>query len=199
MRYPKEYKNQARQRLLDYGARHAKQHGFAASGMDAIASAAGVTSGSLYKHFDSKSSLFAAMIRAELQRTTDLFADGRLRDADAAKARITAYLSTRHLRHPERGCPLPALTAEIARADDTVRAAFDDGLRQIHKQLKVIAGSSTKAWALLAQNVGALMLARAALAPALQQELLRSARKEARASLSQDCSHRSLECKRKML
>lgn len=184
MRYSKEHKDEARQRLLDSSARHAKQHGFAASGVDALAAAAGVTSGSLYKHFAGKSDLFASMIRAELQRTADLFAAIEPGDADAAEKTMAAYLSVQHLRHPERGCPLPALTAEIARADDAVRAAFDAGLREIHAQLEAIAGSSAKAWALMAQSVGALMLARATLDAGLQRELLESARAEARALLA---------------
>lgn len=85
--------------------------------------------------------------------------------------------------HPEQGCPLPALTAEVARADATVRAAFDDGLRAIHARLEFITGSGVKAWALLAQCVGAVMLARGALDPALQRVMLKSANAEALALL----------------
>lgn len=181
MRYSKEHKGQVRQRLLSASARHVKQHGFAASGVDALASAAGVTCGSLYKHFEGKSDLFAAVIRAELQRTAERFADIDPGDADAADKAMATYLSLQHLRHPQRGCPLPGLSAEVARADDAVRAAFDDGLREVHAQLQPIAGSSAKAWALINQSVGAVMLARAALDPALQRELLASARAEVRA------------------
>ena len=181
MRYSKEHKDQARQRLLSASARHVKQHGFAASGVDALASAAGVTSGSLYKHFDGKSDLFASVIRADLQRTAERFAHIPPGDAGAAEKAMAAYLSRHHLRHPQQGCPLPGLSAEVARADDAVRAAFDDGLREVHAQLQPIAGSSARAWALINQSVGAVMLARAALDPALQRELLASARAEVRA------------------
>jgi TetR/AcrR family transcriptional regulator, transcriptional repressor for nem operon len=187
MRYSKEHKDEARQRLLDSSARHIKQQGFAASGVDALASAAGVTSGSLYKHFDGKSDLFASVIRAELQRTAQRFADIHPGDADAdarAQKAMMAYLSLQHLRHPELGCPLPTLAAEVARADDSVRAAFDDGLRDIHAGLERIAGSSARAWALIAQSVGAVMLARAALDPTLSRDVLDAARAEARTLLS---------------
>lgn len=184
MRYPKEHKDEARQCLLDSSARHIKQHGFAASGVDALAAAAGVTSGSLYKHFSSKSKLFEAVIAADLQRTALLFASIQHDDTEAARQTMIGYLSPQHLRHPERGCPLPALAAEVARADNNVRAAFDDGLREVHAQLQPIAGSSATAWSLIALSVGAVMLARAALDPALQQELLESARTQARALLA---------------
>lgn len=185
MRYSKDQIDEARQRLLDSAAGHVKQHGFAASGVDALASAAGVTSGSLYKHFAGKSDLFAALVRAELQRTADRFKGIPAGNAGAAGKALAAYLSPQHLRHPERGCALPALSAEVARADDAVRAAFDDGLRKVHAQLVPVAGSSAAAWALINQSVGAVMLARAALDPGLQGELLESARAEAQRLLAE--------------
>ena len=73
MRYPKEHKEQARQRLVERSGQLAKERGFAASGIDAMAAASGVTSGSLYKHFSGKSELFAAIVRAELHRSAQRF------------------------------------------------------------------------------------------------------------------------------
>ena len=164
--------------MLENSAFHIKQHGFAASGVDAIAAAAGVTSGSLYKHFAGKTDLFASVIRADLQRMADRYASIETGDEKAVEKVISAYLSDQHVRHPGRGCPLPALTAEVARSDDAVRAAFDEGLREVHATLEPFAGSSAKAWALVSQSVGAVMLARAALDPELRRELLESARAE---------------------
>jgi hypothetical protein len=68
-----------------------------------------------------------------------------------------------HVRHPETGCPLPALSAEVARADDKVRAAFDDGLREVHIELDRVVGSPGKGLGIDCQTVGAVMLARATL------------------------------------
>jgi TetR/AcrR family transcriptional repressor of nem operon len=185
MRYSREHKVEARLRLLDRSARHVKQHGFAASGVDAIASAAGVTSGALYKHFAGKADLFAAVIRADLRRTADRFANIQASDAAAAEKAMAAYLGQEHVQRPEQGCPLPVLAAEVARANDAVRTAFDDGLREVHAKLEPIVGSSAKAWALINQSVGAVMLARAVLDPGLQRELLESARREARSLIDQ--------------
>jgi TetR/AcrR family transcriptional regulator, transcriptional repressor for nem operon len=186
MRYSKEHKDETRQRLLQASAGHAKQHGFAASGVDALASAAGVTAGSLYKHFRGKSDLFASLLRADIDRSAERFAHLRPGDTRAAQKALDEYLSRRHVLHPEDGCPLPALTAEVARADEAVRAAFDDGLRDLHGRLEAIAGSSTNAWALIIQNVGAVMLARAALDPRLQRELLQAARAHGRTLLGEE-------------
>jgi hypothetical protein len=81
------------------------------------------------------------------------------------------------VQQPERGCPLPALTAEVARADPAVRQAFQEGLLQVHARLQRITGSAQAAWSLIAQNVGAVMLARALPDEKLQRRLLAAARR----------------------
>lgn len=161
MRYPKDHKQKIRERLLEDTARHVKQHGFAGSGVDAIAASAGVTSGALYKHFAGKSDLLAEVVAMELERTADRFAAVPAGDLGAAQRALAAYLSLAHVQRADAGCPLPALTPEIARADATVRQAFQLGLADVHAQVGKMTGSSTAAWALIAQCVGAVMLARA--------------------------------------
>lgn len=162
MRYPAEHKERTRKRLLARGGSHAKKHGFAGSGMDALAAAAGVTTGSLYKHFDGKADLFAALIDAELKRTAARFAAIEAGDVEAAANAVKGYLSPAHVRHPEAGCPLPSLAGEVARADRPVRDAFQDGLLAIHAIVaERFTGSAERAWSLVAQSVGAILLARA--------------------------------------
>jgi AcrR family transcriptional regulator len=161
LRYTREQTASTRSRLLAQGGAHAKKHGFAGSGVDALAAAAGLTTGSLYKHFDGKSGLFAAIVHSELERSAAAFGDvGAMDRAQLARA-IDRYLSTAHVDHPERGCMLPALTAEVARADATVRAEYGAGVTRLHAGLAQIVGSADDAWAMLAQIVGAVMLARA--------------------------------------
>lgn len=173
MRYPKEYKEHTRTRLLESGGSHAKEHGFVGSGMDALAAAAGVTTGSLYKHFEGKSDLFAALIRAELQRTARRFSAIAPGDVEAATKALAAYLSLNHVKHPEAGCVLPSLTPEVARADESVRDAFQSGMIAIHAIVADrFTGSSDTAWALIAQSVGAVMLARAMRDETVRRELL---------------------------
>jgi TetR/AcrR family transcriptional regulator, transcriptional repressor for nem operon len=173
MRYPKEHKEQTRTRLLESGGIHAKKHGFVGSGMDSLAAAAGVTTGSLYKHFEGKSDLFAALIRAELQRTAKRFSAIEPGDLEAATKALAAYLSLNHVKHPEAGCALPSLTPEVARADESVRDAFQSGIIAIHAIVADrFTGSSDTAWALIAQSVGAVMLARAMRDETVRRELL---------------------------
>jgi AcrR family transcriptional regulator len=178
MRYRRDHKEATRRRLIDAGGSHAKKHGFAGTGVDAIAAAAGVTSGSLYKHFDDKTELFAAVIRAELHGTAGRFAAIAPEDRDAVMGTLAAYLSLQHVEYPERGCPLPSLTAEVARADDRVREVYQSGMLELHAALERLAGSSDRAWALIAQSVGAVLIARAMLDEGLRRQVLAAAAKQ---------------------
>jgi len=176
MRYPKEHKAAARQRLLEQGGSHAKKHGFDSSGVAALAASAGVTTGALYKQFDGKADYFAALVTAELARTAQMYAAIDPDDGPRAAQAVAGYLGMAHLRHPGQGCPLPALTPEIARADAPVRVAYQAGLLDVHAQLQRLTGNAAEAWVLLAQNVGAVMLARALPDEAVQKELLAAVR-----------------------
>ena len=177
MRYNDEYKSQARAKLVESSGRHAKQHGFSSSGMAELAAAAGVTTGSLYKHFSGKSDLFVALITAELERTADLYKNIDASDEAQVSRVLRGYLSMSHVQHPQSGCPLPSLTPEISRADDQVKQAFDVGIKAIHTNVQAMTGDLDTAWTVIAQNVGAVMLARAMRSEALQNELLSAVRK----------------------
>ena len=177
MRYPKDHKDTSRQRLIELGGSHAKKHGFNDSGMASLAASAGVTTGALYKHFNGKADLFVALITAELARTALMYEAFDPADEASASRSLTGYLSLQHVRVPEQGCPLPSLTPEIARADHAVKAAYQRGLLEIHAKLQRLTATSEDAWALMAQNVGAVMLARATLDESLQREILSALRK----------------------
>ena len=62
-----------------------------------------------------------------------------------------------------------------------MRAAFQEGLLGIHQALKQRVKSGDAAWALIAQCVGAVMLARAVVDDGIRRDLLSAAKKEGRA------------------
>lgn len=188
MRYNTEYKEQARAKLVEAGGRHAKQHGFTSSGMADLAAAAGVTTGSLYKHFSGKSDLFVAMITAELKRTSDMYGAIDATNPDQVSRNLAGYLSLSHVKHPEMGCPLPSLTPEIGRSEDDVKLAFEQGVKDIHANVSALTGNSSTAWAVMAQNVGAVMIARAMQSEAIQRELLNAVRQAGAQLISSDKS-----------
>ena len=188
MRYNTEYKEQARAKLVEAGGRHAKQHGFTSSGMADLAAAAGVTTGSLYKHFSGKSDLFVAMITAELKRTSDMYGAIDATNPDEVSRNLAGYLSLSHVKHPEMGCPLPSLTPEIGRSEDAVKLAFEQGVQDIHANVSALTGNTSTAWAVMAQNVGAVMIARAMQSEAIQRELLNAVRQAGAQLISSDKS-----------
>jgi AcrR family transcriptional regulator len=181
MRYPQEHKEQARRRLVEGGGRLAKKRGFAAAGVDDLAAASGLTSGAVYKHFSGKSGLLAAIIEAELGRSAALFGSVPAGDVARLDRALAAYLGAAHVEHPEAGCALPSLAADVARADPPVRQAFEDGLLAVHAALKSHLRSGDAAWALIAQSVGAVMLARAMRDDAARRKVLGAVRRSASA------------------
>lgn len=177
MRYAADHKPRARQQLLDAAAGHAKRHGFAASGVDSLAAAAGLTSGALYKHFGGKAELLAELVRCDLQRMQQRYDALDASDSAAVARMQAAYLSLQHARNPGQGCLLPPLAAEVARADDATRQAFQRGLLAVHDSFTRLAGSPDAAWALMAMNVGAVLMAAALPDDRTARQVLRAARR----------------------
>ena len=69
----------------------------------------------------------------------------------------------------------------MARADSGVRQAFEDGLLAVQAALKRHLHSDDTAWALIAQSVGAVMLARAMQDEAARRKVLTAVKRNARA------------------
>lgn len=180
MRYSPEHKLATRQRLIEAGGALAKKEGFGNTGMDALAAAAGLTTGAFYAQFRSKPELLHAIVEHELDRTLTLFA-GRT-DERLLRA-LTAYLSPFHAEHPELGCSIPTLAGEIARADLATRETFEAGLVELQAGFSKTLGSDDAAWALICQAVGGVLVARAMATPERRDEVLASVLTQAQAQL----------------
>jgi TetR/AcrR family transcriptional regulator, transcriptional repressor for nem operon len=172
MRYTKEHKKQVRLHLLAETAGYAKKHGFGASSVNDLASAAGLTTGSLYKHFEDKNALFIALIKAELDRNLSRIAGIKSGDLAAIRNSMSSYLGINHVNAAEVGCVVPALAAEISRASNEVRMTFEEGIFELKKTLENLVGSSDLAWTLIAQGVGAVVIARAMLQESSKREII---------------------------
>jgi AcrR family transcriptional regulator len=182
MRYSPEHKQVNRQRFLEAGAALAKREGFGNTGMDALMAEAGLTTGAFYTQFRSKTEFLHAIIEHELGKTVAAFEGKSLPELQQA---LAFYLSPWHARHPAQGCPVPALGAEVARADMATRSAFEERLLQLHALFAAaLGGNRQKAWALVSQAIGAVLLARAMATPAVQEEVLASVLAEASAALN---------------
>lgn len=177
MRYKPGHKEEKRKALLKASGSLAKRNGFAATGVDALMHVAGVTSGAFYGHFASKTDLFTALIENEVQASCAMWQNNPQQDIDAwIDCTLNQYLSMQHIQHPEAGCVLPALLAEIGRADEKTKNVF---AQEMHKGLEIVArllGSQERAWALVTQLIGAVQMARAMPDAATQKSIIEASR-----------------------
>lgn len=171
MRYSAEHKAETREKLLASSGAIAKQGGFATTGVDALMKAIGLSGAAFYSHFDSKDALFAALLERELSNSLARLgaSDG---GRDKLKRCLAAYLSLAHVEQPQQGCALPALGAEIARADLAVRQRVEDWIVQLQQAWAEILGDPQLAWAILAQCLGAVLLARMLAGGEARQQVL---------------------------
>lgn len=171
MRYSPKHKEASRARLIEAGAALAKQSGFANTGMDALTAAAGVTTGAFYSQFRSKPEFLHAIVEHEMSK---VLATVEHRSKDDLVAALRSYLSTMHADHPELGCPVPALGAEIARADVATRQMFEDLIKRFQASLANVLHDDEAAWTLGCAAIGAVLVARAMATPGQRSEVLRS-------------------------
>ena len=167
MRYTKEHKAQAKAAITREAGRTLKESGFHAVGVDALAASAQVTSGALYSNFANKESVLEEVVAAQLGIEFAPLAD--LEPAERRRALgevLHLYLSEQHRDDPGHGCVMPALSADVARAGDTVREAYQDRITKVVAAFTpAMHGTSEEkqqqAWTLLASIVGAITIARA--------------------------------------
>lgn len=176
MRYSKTHKEETRRKLLDSSRALVKKGGFDTTGVEALMSSIGLTPGAFYTHFPSKQALLEEVLREEMQYSVSLFSPAEAHDVDALRQRIRAYLSSAHAQHPEVGCALAAMGAELGRTPPTAKAIIENGLQQLHDVAQAELADSNAAWALISQCVGAVILSRAVASDAKRSEILRANR-----------------------
>jgi AcrR family transcriptional regulator len=172
MRYSANHKLETKQKLLESSAVSAKKSGFATVGVDALMKAIGLSGGAFYSHFSSKDELFASIVERELAQSLERLG------ADQGRERLERclrhYLSMSHVEHPESGCALPALGAEIARSDILIRQQAENWICRLQESWARILESDSLAWAILSQCIGALVVARMLATPDIQRTVLKS-------------------------
>ncbi len=169
-------------RILDIAAARIRRDGIDGLTVAELMKEAGLTHGGFYRHFDSQEHLIAeAAQRALTQGSAWTIASGKLGGQRGYTALIDGYLSTWHRDHPESGCGVAGVAADVARAGGPARASYT---RQVQECLAVLAGltgnpdrqaAEREAVLTLSALVGAISMARAVDDPDLSQQLLASA------------------------
>lgn len=173
MRYSAEHKAETRERLLASSGAITKQQGFAVTGVDTLMKSVGLTGAAFYSHFPSKDALFVELVERELRHSLErLGGEPGENGRDKLQRCLAAYLSLAHVEHPEKGCVLPALGAEIARADESVRQQTERQILQLQTAWAEILDDEKLAWTILAQCLGGLLLARMMASQDTRQQVL---------------------------
>jgi TetR/AcrR family transcriptional regulator, transcriptional repressor for nem operon len=193
MKVSREQFFENRERILEVASKLFREKGFDGVGVADIMNGAGMTHGGFYRHFSSKEDLAAKASEAALARTVEYW--GRLAESkrDSALATlIRLYLSERHRDNPGEGCLFAALGSDVARGGDEIRGCFGDGvsatLATIEQMLPGQASVETRrtAIAVLAELVGAMVLARSVGDDALSKEILTAVSDELQAVCRED-------------
>lgn len=131
MPWPKEHKEKTRQRIVEAAAAAFRERGIAGVRVEEIMAAAGLTHGGFYAHFESKDDLLGEALEHASAQTLERFSKalGSVPEERRIHALIDGYLSAKHAAHPEQGCPVAALGAEVARAGGKRRQRLAQGIR----------------------------------------------------------------------
>src|SRR5580692_10559777 len=187
MPYPTGHREQVRKKIVDSARRLFNQHGFESVSVDSIMANAGLTRGGFYSYFDSKSDLYAEVMRCFFtdpdweHRWEGIEFDHR---AAAGPQIVRAYLSRNHFDDVQNSCPLIALPNDVARSDATVKAAFET----VFKAMVALLGRDVKksprakensALAIAALCIGGMVVSRSMNDRALGEQLRDAATKVA--------------------
>jgi AcrR family transcriptional regulator len=192
-RYQPEHKEQTRRRLIESAVTAFRREGVESAGLKQIMQELGLTVGGFYRHFSSKSELVQSALTLGLvqsiERMRQVPDDDGPNDGSSDDDSIgwierfaAGYLSEPHRRSIADGCMLAALASDIARSDSDVKAVCEEGLREVHAEVRrhVPTGSDElgeRIWGLMALEVGGLLLSRMVAGDATAAEILSSCRR----------------------
>jgi AcrR family transcriptional regulator len=125
-------KAEQRERILVAAMDQLADGGYASATIQSVAKRAGVATGTVYRHFPSKSDLFAEVFRRASRRELDVFAEATVDDGRSASERIAAAteaFARRAMAAPTRAY---ALIAEpVDPAVEAERLIFRRGYRDV--------------------------------------------------------------------
>ena len=170
MRYPPRHRGATKAAIVRVARRLFNRFGFDGVSVGQIMAEAGLTHGGFYRHFESKSGLYAEALQCfftdpgwdstwegvEIDRTA----------ADIGPQIIRAYLSRQHFEDVDNSCPMVALPSDVARAGESAKRAYETVFKAMIELLR--RGSRghqhpdrTTALSIAALCVGGMVVARA--------------------------------------
>jgi TetR/AcrR family transcriptional repressor of nem operon len=169
MRKSREESSKTRAHIVATAAREFRRNGIAATGLNGLMSAAGLTHGGFYKHFSSKEQLVAEACQSIMISVIDALTERTRHEPPAERLAffVNSYVSKQHRDNAEAGCGFASLGTELSRCSSETRDATSVGYRHL---VQTLAGFFpdpdasdvlAKAQTLAVGMSGAIMLARA--------------------------------------
>jgi TetR/AcrR family transcriptional repressor of nem operon len=189
MRYAEDHKQATRARVLKAASRVIRQNGPDRVAVAGVMAEVGLTHGGFYAHFESKDDLLAQAIGQMFVDSSDNFSNltADRPPLEALKRYFDFYLSTDHRDRRDRGCPLPALAADLPRLPTASREIYGRGVAGLADRLAdrmAAAGCENPevlARSVLSELVGAVALARAVSDRDQSEAILNASRESIRA------------------
>jgi AcrR family transcriptional regulator len=158
----RKHHNRIRELVLQSAGRLFNRHGFNAVSIDDVMAEAGLTRGSFYCYFASKSDLYAQSVARVVHDDKDNQKDSTSERTRADKI-VRDYLSAGE--HEETGdtFPMIGLPNDISRTDRAVRQAFESALKLMIQSFEQAGSSNSQrnnALAIAALCVGGMVLSR---------------------------------------
>ena len=168
MRYAEDHKQATRAKVLKAASRVIRQNGPDRVAVAGIMAEVGLTHGGFYAHFTSKGDLLVQAISQMFLESRDNFAAivGDRPPLEALKSYFDFYLSASHRDRRDRGCPLPALAADLPRLPALSREHYGQGVARLtdllarRMEAAGIADPDALGASVLSEMVGAVALAR---------------------------------------
>jgi len=124
-------KQKTHERIVTLAAKRLREEGLEGIGVADLMKEAGLTVGGFYKHFASRDELVAEAVQVAVESWRRQLEGKGIDPADVTLEQYADdYLSARHRDHRGEGCAYAALTADIARSGDAVRAIGTEGIRK---------------------------------------------------------------------
>jgi AcrR family transcriptional regulator len=162
MRYSADHKAQTHQRIVKEAAARFRKDGIGATGLQPLMKALGLTHGGFYAHFKSKDDLVETALRSATEEMGALV-NAKFAEDNPLQGFIDMYLSDAHRDHPERGCPLPTMAAEMGQRGQPSPSVDSTVQHRVDLMAQALGGgedAGKQSLVMLSTLIGALVLSR---------------------------------------